>query len=55
MGFVESVDIAYDHVGIGTALAPAVLSVFPWSHFVSQTNPYCIRARGSLIWHEKLE
>ena len=52
-GFVESVEIAYDHVG--TALAAVVLSVFPWSHFVSQTNPYCIRARGSLIWHEKLE
>jgi hypothetical protein len=52
-GFVESVEIAYDHVG--TALAAVVLSVFPWLHFVSQTDPYRIRVRCSSIWHEKLE
>jgi hypothetical protein len=50
---VESVEIAYDHVG--TALAAVVLSVFPWLHFVSQTNSCRIRVGCSSIWHEKLE
>jgi hypothetical protein len=50
---VESVEIAYDHVG--TALAAVVLSVFPWLHFVLQIDLCRIRMRCSSIWHEKLE
>lgn len=50
---VESVEIAYDYVGI--ALAAVVLYVFPWLHFFSQIDPCRIRMRYSSIWHEKLE